>query len=151
MGNCGSGSNPVSASANGNGVDIRYANGSLETRNGGTRSWRNNNPGNLRSSQTQIGRAGGFAVFGSEAAGQSAKITLLTSQSYQNLTVGGAIARWAPPTENDTAAYQRYVQSQSGVSSDTPMNSLNQNQLVSISNAMRNYEGWKPGNVICRR
>ena len=34
-----------------------------------SRSWRNNNPGNLRWSKFQIGSAGGFATFGSYASG----------------------------------------------------------------------------------
>jgi hypothetical protein len=67
------------------------------------------------------------------------------------LTVGGAIARWAPPNQNNTAAYQAAVQNSTGINAQTPMNTLNQNQLQSVANAIRNVELWTPGTVTCWR
>ncbi len=42
---------------------IECADKTEEVRQGGTIAWRNNNPGNLRSAETQVGTVGGFAVF----------------------------------------------------------------------------------------
>ncbi len=148
---CGAGSTPQSAAGSGNYVNIGYTNGDVEHREGGSRSWRNNNPGNLRSSQNQIGRVGRFAVFGSEADGESAKTQLLMQPRYQNQTIAGVIATWAPPSENNTARYQAFVANQTGLNLQTPMSALSSNQLASMANAMRTYEGWKPGTVECRQ
>ena len=51
-------------------------------RQGGSRSWRNSNPGNLRftsfaRAQGAIGTAGGFAVFADSLRGRAALATLL--------------------------------------------------------------------------
>jgi RHS repeat-associated protein len=146
---------PPTAKGSGNNVLITYADGSVETRSGGTRAWRNDNPGNIRSgdfanSQGAIGEAGGFAVFASEGAGQAAITALLKTATYQSLTVGGALSRYAPPNENDTANYQKFVQNATGLDAGTRMNSLSNNQLGSVSNAIRNIEGWNPGTVTYR-
>jgi RHS repeat-associated protein len=141
----------VSGRAVGNAVVITFPDGSEETRLGGTRTWRNNNPGNLRSAQTQIGRAGGFAVFGTIIDGQAAKYALLQSSRYNSLTIGGAIARWAPPSENNTARYQAFVANQTGLNLQTPMSSLSPSQLVSMANAMGTYEGFRAGTTSCSR
>jgi hypothetical protein len=143
----------LGARADGNAVVITFSDGSEETRRGGTRSWRNNNPGNLRSARTQIGRAGGFAVFGTIVDGEAAKFALLTSERYQRQgqTVGTAIATWAPPSENNTARYQAFVANQTGLSLQTAMNSLSPSQLVSMANAMRTYEGYRAGTTSCSR
>ena len=142
-----------SASGRGNTVILNYADGTREVRRGGSRSWRNDNPGNIRPGnlQGEIGSAGGFAVFSSESAGQSAIVELLGRRAYQALTVGGAIARWAPPTENDTGAYQARVQNLTGINADTEMSTLTQDQLQSVANAIRSVEGWTAGTRTCWR
>lgn len=124
-------------------------------RSGGTRAWRNNNPGNLRNydfSQRHgsIGEAGGFAVFPDEATGQGALVSLLGTDTYQGLTINEALARFAPPVENPTAAYQGFIRGATGLSGTTSMNSLNSAQLNSVSNAIRRFEGWRPGTVTYR-
>ena len=80
------------------------------------RGIRNNNPGNLRhSSQWQGLRTEqadpAFCQFETMAYGIRALIkTLITyHRRYGLSTVAGIIRRWAPPTENDTAAYSRAV------------------------------------------
>jgi RHS repeat-associated protein len=146
-GTAGPGANATPQSAPGgrhNTVIITYSDGTQEVRSGGSRSWRNNNPGNIRRGadlQGEIGAAGGFAVFTNEDAGQSAIVELLGRPQYQRLTVSEALARWAPPNENDTAGYQRWVQNVTGIDGQTRMNTLNDGQLRSISNAIRGIEG----------
>ncbi len=141
-----------SASASGNDVIVVGADGQKYKRSGGTRAWRNNNPGNIRPgkftrSVGAIGSAGGFAVFPDEQTGMQAIKKLLLTSSYIKLTVAGAIARWAPPSENNTAGYQRRVAQLTGLSINRKISELNDTELMSVVNAIRSVEGWKPGHV----
>ncbi len=88
---------------------VQYQDGSIEKR-GGNRASRNNNPGNISygpfaRSQGAVGTDGRFAVFPTPNAGFQAMKGLLRSQGYSNLTIAQAIAKWAPPSENDTQGY----------------------------------------------
>lgn len=119
---------------------------------GGSRSWRNKNPGNIRYSDFArragaIGTAGGFAVFPDEETGMQAIAALLRSNSYNKLTVAGAISRYAPPFENDTAAYHRKMKKLTGLSVNKRMADLNDTQLQQVVNAIRVIEGWIPGHT----
>ena len=81
-----------------------------QTRSGGDRNWRNNNPGNIEYgpfaiSMGAIASDGRFAIFPTEEMGRKAADTLLKGKNYVNLSAGDAIKRWAPPSENDTNAY----------------------------------------------
>lgn len=137
-----------------NTVIVTYTDGGQEVRSGGTRTWRNNNPGNIRPGylRGEIGSAGGFAVFGTEEVGDAAIIENLSRPLYQSLTVSGAIFRWAPPLDNNnTAAYQAYVQQVTGINGQTKMNTLTVNQMRSVANAIRAQEGWTVGTVKERR
>jgi hypothetical protein len=71
--------------------------GSSEVRRGGSRAWRNNNPGNLRYASLQAGTADGFAVFNTEGEGLEAMWRLLQSGAYQGLTLSELVNRYAPP------------------------------------------------------
>lgn len=142
------------AQANGHNTVVTYSDGSVETRSGGTPAWRNNNPGNIRAgdwanNHGSLGSgAGGFAVFPDRATGRQAMMDNLRSPSYQGLTVGDAIARWAPAADhNDPVAYANNVQQWTGVPSNTPMNTLTPGQLGSVANAIERQEGWQAGQV----
>ena len=95
----------------------------------GTRPQRNNNPGDIewgRFAQAHGAThaeqpAGRFAVFPTAAAGFAAMHDLFEAAGYRGLTVAGAIARWAPPTENDTARYIAEVCAWTGLHPDTPL------------------------------
>ena len=82
---------------------------------GGSRSWRNNNPGNIEYGDFArrygaIGTDGRFAIFPDEATGQRARAALIfNGDKYRNLTLTQAIERYAPSSENHTTAYQRRV------------------------------------------
>lgn len=80
---------PLRAYAQGRDTVIEYSDGTVEIRSGGTVSWRNNNPGNLRNysfSQRHgsIGQAHKFAVFPNEDTGQRAMLALLKSPQYKS-------------------------------------------------------------------
>jgi len=141
---------PVSASADGNDVIYSLPNGQRVKKVGGTRAWRNSNPGNIRYGKFAqrvgaIGQAGGFAVFPDEATGMYAIEALLRTDRYNKLSIKEAISHYAPEHENDTAAYQRRLSQLTGLSIDRPMSSLSASELTKVARAIRTIEGWKPG------
>lgn len=138
-----------------NTVVITNPDGTIDTRSGGSRAWRNNNPGNLDEGQFSnshgaIGSAGGFAVFPDETTGANALTALLQTATYQGLTVSGVIARYSPPSENNTANYQRFVQRQTGIVGTRAMSSLTAGELANVQSAIRTMEGWVVGTVTTR-
>ena len=78
------------------------------------RGLRNRNPGNIRRSavrykgETESDDAA-FKTFASTAWGYRAMFVLLHTYRVRHriATLRGMIARWAPPSENDTGAYLR--------------------------------------------
>lgn len=141
-----------SATASGYDVIVVAPDGKKYKRSGGTRAWRNNNPGNIRPGKFSrsvggIGSAGGFAVFPDEQTGMLAIKKLLLTNNYKNLTVAGAISRWAPPSENNTAGYQRQVARLTGLSISRKISELSSEELTRVANAIRHVEGWRPGKV----
>lgn len=127
-----------------------YANAPSTTRSGGSRSWRNANPGNLRPSPfTQrhgaIGAAGGFAVFPTDHAGFAALIALLKTRTYQALSLQNAIARFAPQIENDTPTYLRALTHALQVAENTPLANLTPAQTLRLAQAIQTHEGWRVG------
>jgi RHS repeat-associated protein len=143
------------------GLDVIIARlGSIEIRSGGTRSWRNNNPGNLRPGaftsrhgaigQTNNGVTGSFAVFNDVETGERARGILITSGDYSTLSVMGMIAKYAPASDgNNVEAYQAYVRGQTGLSNER-MGELSSGQLQSVLKAMRTHEGFREGTVTRR-
>lgn len=131
---------------------IYYPDGSTETRSGGSRAWRNNNPGNIRSGRFAnthgaIGDAGGFAVFPDEATGLAASEALLRGPRYSGLTIDEAIARRSPPNENDTRRTQTLIGQFSGLSGTLKINELDTDQLRNLNRAIQRTEGYIPGRV----
>ena len=134
------------------GKDVIYKmpDGTSVKRTGGTRAWRNSNPGNIRYSDFArrvgaIGQAGGFAVFPDEATGMYAIEALLRTDSYNQLTVQGAISRYAPPSENNTASYHRHIEQLTGIPITKRMSELTPGELTRVANAIKQIEGWKVG------
>lgn len=119
-------------------------------REGGSRSWRNNNPGNIRRGNFSelhgaIGDDGAFAIFPSEEIGFKAIVSLLRSPTYSALSLKGAIERYAPPSENQTAAYLAFVAEQSGVAASEVLGDLKIDRIRGIARAIKAMEGWRPG------
>jgi hypothetical protein len=134
-------------------VVIQHENGSSEIRNGGTRSWRNNNPGsmlygNFTRANGAIGQDGPFAIFPDADIGYQAMISRLSSPQWSSFTLGYAIIHnWAPANENDSVAYAAFVSSHSGLSPDTTLGSMSSTQINSVAQAIKQREGWKTGTV----
>ena len=129
------------------------------------RNLRNNNPGNIRFKKggfaEKFGATGaddaGFAIFPTMEAGEKAQKYLLfeseskdKSQSYKNLTVDQAVAKYAPSSENNTGAYQNLVKKELGSSYDpnkklSEYSSADQQKIVTAMQKMEGgtVEGYK--------
>lgn len=129
--------------------------GTLETRTGGSRAWRNNNPGNLEygalaKKHGAIGHDGRFAIFPSKEAGDNARRDLIfRGKNYKNLNLFQAIKRYAPASENNTNFYYQAVKS--AVGSNKQMKDYTPQEQQKIIDAMNRVEGNKAGKVVLSR
>ena len=126
-----------------------------EVRVGGTKAWRNNNPGNIvggawANGRGAIGTAFGMAVFPDEATGGAAIPALLHTTAYQARTIREAISMYAPPSENDTESYIQSVVRGAGVPDTTRLSALTDAQLDLIVGVIRRVEGWTAGTTYHR-
>ncbi|QRM45218.1 conjugal transfer protein [Rhizobium sp. BG4] len=126
------------------------AEGRDEIREGGSRSWRNCNPGNIRKGDFSlnagaIGDDGSFAIFPDEQTGTAAIIALLKTSKYINLTLRDAVFRYAPPSENNSAAYAAALAERTGIPLDTPLSTLKADEFRKFARRIQEIEGWKPG------
>ena len=128
-----------------------------------SRGLRNCNPGNIRQSRSNFkgevrpSRDSAFKQFESMAYGYRAMFVLLNSyhKRYGLTTIREMISRWAPPSENFTEGYIRFVSERSGISADAEVDSRSERDMVPIVAAMSEiengvkaamndvYEGWK--------
>ena len=128
-----------------------------------SRGLRNCNPGNIRQSRSNFkgevrpSRDSAFKQFESMAYGYRAMFVLLNSyqKRYGLTTIREMISRWAPPTENFTEGYIRFVAERTGISADAQVDSRSERDMVPIVAAMSEiengvkaamndvYEGWK--------
>ena len=112
------------------------------TRSRAPRGIRNNNPGNLRS-WGDTPREDGFARFASPEAGLAAMIrNLQVQQSKHGLnTIASIVARWAPPSENDTATYIGSVSKQTGFGAHQPLDLTDKKTVAPLISSMIRQEG----------
>ncbi len=114
---------------------------------GGSRSWRNNNPGNIEygpfaASMGASGSDGRFAVFPDYLTGRKAQESLLfDSKGYRNLTLAQAVGRWAPGSENNVPAYIAAMHADP----NTRMGAFSGAQRSALLDAMQKHEGWQVG------
>jgi hypothetical protein len=119
-------------------------------RSGGSQSWRNNNPGNLRYTRfarnhRAIGTAGGFAVFPDYPTGRAALSALLHGMPYFPLSIYSAIASYAPPQDNDTENYRRLVARITGLDIQRKLNDLTNDEFTQVIDAIQQIEGYVVG------
>ena len=111
---------------------------------------KNNNPGNIRygtvaKDMGATGRApNGMAIFPDLSTGTSAQEKLLSSPAYKNLTLGQAIAKWAPNNENNPAEYLRYMKRETGLDMDKEFKDLNANDKQTFLSAQARFEHGLP-------
>jgi hypothetical protein len=130
---------------------VKRSDGTVEKRIG-NRNWRNNNPGNIEFgpfSQKFKALTGDprFAIFPTYDNGREAKRELIFyGKNYTNLSLSQAIARYAPPSENNTNSYIANVLGAVG-GVEKYMREYNNSEQDSILNAMQRIEGWAVGRV----
>ena len=117
-----------------------------------SRGLRNNNPGNIRKSgvkylgETSISSDLEFKQFKTILWGYRAMFVLLHTYRtrYSLDTLEKMIARYAPPSENDTDGYVRYVSLWSGIARDRIINTLDGNAMIPVVSAMSRMENGVP-------
>lgn len=133
------------------GVPVTYEEVGLAGKTGGSRSWRNNNPGNIKYTETTraFGAIGqdkdGFAIFPDVQTGRNAMISLLGTTFYSGLTLDAAMRRWSGN------GYGAEIVSDI-INPNTIVRDLfkpeNQNLLNTLLDRMTKREGWFEGEVI---
>lgn len=116
-----------------------------------TRSERNNNPGNIRlTSDRWRGQVlpppdRGFVTFKSPQWGYRALFVILEGYMIRHglRTIRGIIGRYAPPSENATAAYVRSVCRATGWSPDDPLDPCGR-VMQDLARAITLVESGKP-------
>lgn len=92
----------------------------------GSRSYRNNNPGNLRVKGDKGVDPQGFGIFSSYELGRAALEADLRAKlrKYPTYTIAQIMARYAPPHENDSKRYAAVVAKALGVTTETQLRDL---------------------------
>ena len=117
-----------------------------------SRSYRNNNPGNVDYSKDidpkygaklEDGPSPRFAKFPTAGKGLSYLLSELNSPKFQNLSISQAITLWAPSSENDTQAYVDDVCEKSTLTSGAVLSFLDAIQWLDLLRAIIEHEGYK--------
>lgn len=139
---------------------VRYIDqdGNVTYREGGTRAWRNNNPGNIICADSSTnGWLGviscdrdGYAIFPDWKTGKQAMEKLLRrGRSYRNNTIEGAIIIY---TSGDPANVQEnyinYVTSRTGMPRTKRIDDMTDEEFQSFLRAMRENENSTPGKEV---
>lgn len=113
-----------------------------------SRGLTNCNPGNIRQSKTRYkgerhpSRDIEFKEFESMAYGYRAMFVLLDTYSrrYGLCTIRQMLNRYAPPSENFTEGYIRFVSQTTGISPDEMLNTRDERDMVPVVAAMSQIE-----------
>ena len=119
------------------------------------RGLRNNNPGNIRKNniiyQGEIvpSEDESFKQFSSMAYGYRAMFVLLDTYSrrYGLCTIRQMLNRYAPPTENFTEGYVRFVADYAGVMPDEVIDTRSEKDMIPIVAAMSKIENGVAANI----
>jgi hypothetical protein len=136
----------IKATPHGNsGVLYETEDGEKHLQTGGTRTWRNNNPGNLVPGEiskrnNQIGKAGGFAVFPSYEIGHDALLDSLRTK-HGNKSIDTLMKAYAPDHENDTKKYIKFIRSKTGITDDKKVKDFSPIEFEKLWKAIEQMEG----------
>jgi len=117
------------------------------------RGLRNNNPLNIRRNsgcfQGEIkGKDKAFKTFSSMPYGyRAAFITLATYLSKGQNTIEKIVAKWAPPSENNTASYIAKVEKWSGVPKEKALTAADGADYIMIVAAMSAVENGRNADI----
>jgi hypothetical protein len=125
--------------------------GKQSDHSGGTRTWRNNNPGNLvvgniSRDNGAIGKAGGFAVFPDYEAGHAGLIDCL-KRTYGNADLEFLVTKYAPPDENETLKYLKFLRNKTGIKNNKKVRDFTIEEFEKLWMAIEQMEGWKVGKI----
>jgi hypothetical protein len=112
-------------------------------KNNGSRSFRNNNPGNLRytGQQGSVGKDGnGFAIFPSYELGKQAHIRQIQLDAQRGYTIADFISKFAPKEENFSEDYTAFLLRR--FPEFHPETSLNDINELELQEYMQRMEGW---------
>lgn len=120
-----------------------------------SRGLRNNNPGNIRRSRVRYkgevrpSRDPDFKEFSTMAYGYRAVFVLLDTyrSRYGLTTIRQMLNRYAPPTENFTEGYVRFVADYSGVMPDEIVDTRSERDMKPIVAAMSKIENGVAANI----
>lgn len=107
-----------------------------------TKCQRNNNPLNLRFAQQRESTGAdedGFAVFPSAPAGWRAAVRQIKLDQGRGLTIRQFLFKFAPPSENDTLNYLRYVLKEISLSGDDLLEVVSPYALSGVMAKMEGY------------
>lgn len=113
-----------------------------------SRGLRNRNPGNIRRSGSRFrgevvpGRDASFKEFETMAWGYRAMFVLLDGYRRRHAlsTIRQFITRYAPPSENFTVGYIRFVARTTGIDADTPLDTRSPRDMIPLVCAMSEIE-----------
>lgn len=107
-----------------------------------SRANRNNNPGNLRYAG-QSGASGadpqGFAIFSTIEMGWNALYVQIQRDAQRGYDLQGFINKFAPSSENDTAAYLDFLSQKTGAGPGTPLASMD---TILLAQSIARFEGY---------
>ncbi|HEY4083462.1 MAG TPA: hypothetical protein VGM81_22460 [Burkholderiaceae bacterium] len=130
------------------------ATGNQTTLSGGSAAWRNNNPGNIVAGPvaTQLGAIGkdsnGFAIFSNVEIGTQALAAVVQTYVNAGSSIDSMMQSYAPSFQNNTAAYQKFLSQQVGVSGATKLKNLTPTQTKALLSGIVRFEGTTPGKAI---
>lgn len=119
----------------------------------GSFAWLNNNPGNLTAGGTNVGEYPSkrnwhnFIIFPTPEAGLAGIPTFLKANGYGPLSIAAAFKKYAPKGDgkNDPTHYAQSVADATGVSIDTKLQDLSDDQLAEVAKAIAKMEGTVEG------
>lgn len=120
-----------------------------------SRGLRNCNPGNIRRSATRYvgevspSRDAEFKEFETMAYGYRAMFVLIDSYSrrYGLNTIRSIISRYAPPTENFTEGYVRFITRRTGIAAEEKIDTRSAKDMIPIVAAMSEIENGVAANM----
>lgn len=119
---------------------------------GGSRPWRNQNPGNLvlgKVSQRNgaIGKADRFAVFPDYETGHRALLDSLLNE-HGDKDIPALMNVYAPPKENETEKYIAFLRKKTGVKGNKKLRDFSPAEFEKLWQAIEKMEGWgKEGTI----
>ena len=119
---------------------------------GGTWAWRNQNPGNIRPGSIsrkygQIGVVFNFAVFPDRESGHLALLDVLKI-TYGDSSIDEMMDHFAPPSENNTARYKKFLHEVTGVKDNRKINAFTDNEFEKLWQGVEQIEGYKEGSIV---